>query len=119
MTLESETCSASAEFRDGGEVPQDCGQSTLDRIAEVVEQRMLIEQAKGVLRFVYQLDDQRAFDLLVWRSQVTNTKLRDLAAALCEKLDTVAPSSDTRARFDQLLSTIHEGVASTGIDAGV
>lgn len=75
---------------------------------EVLDRRMVIEQAKGAIRFVYQLDEQRAFDLLVWRSQATNTKIRDLASALCDGFSTVAPSSETRSRFDHLLLTAHE-----------
>ncbi|NMO04621.1 ANTAR domain-containing protein [Gordonia sp. TBRC 11910] len=77
-------------------------------VDEIFDRRMLIEQAKGVIRFIYQLDDQRAFDLLVWRSQETNTKIRDLASALCDAFSTVTPSSETRARFDHLLLTAHE-----------
>lgn len=75
---------------------------------DVVNRRKLIEQAKGAIRFVYQLDDKRAFDLLVWRSQETNTKVRDLASSLCDGFTTVTPSSETRARFDHLLLTAHE-----------
>ncbi|GAB19452.1 hypothetical protein GOEFS_086_00220 [Gordonia effusa NBRC 100432] len=94
--------------RGEAEIAREDQQRTRDRVAEVLEQRMLIEQAKGILRFVYQLDDQQAFDLLVWRSQQTNTKIRDLAALLCDQLGSVPPSNDTRARFDRLLLTVHE-----------
>jgi len=49
-------------------------------VSEVAASRAHIEQAKGVLMAVYGLSAERAFDILVWRSQETNIKLRDLAA---------------------------------------
>jgi PAS domain S-box-containing protein len=49
-------------------------------VAEVAESRAVIEQAKGVLMIAYGIPAERAFDILVWRSQETNIKVRDLAA---------------------------------------
>ncbi len=49
------------------------------RVAEITEHRAVIEQAKGMLMLIYGLDDEAAFDLLRWRSQTTNVKLRRLA----------------------------------------
>lgn len=49
-------------------------------VTEVNASRAVIEQAKGVLMAVYGISADRAFDVLVWRSQETNVKLRDLAA---------------------------------------
>jgi AmiR/NasT family two-component response regulator len=51
-------------------------------VAEISENRAPIEQAKGVLMYVYQIDADAAFDLLRWRSQETNVKLRALAEQL-------------------------------------
>jgi PAS domain S-box-containing protein len=48
-------------------------------VSDVAESRAHIEQAKGVLMAAYGLSAERAFDILVWRSQETNTKLRDFA----------------------------------------
>nr|WP_282580362.1 ANTAR domain-containing protein [Nocardioides sp. InS609-2] len=42
----------------------------------------VIDQAKGVLMFGYGVDADTAFGLLMRWSQNTNTKVRDLAAAL-------------------------------------
>ncbi len=42
----------------------------------------MIDQAKGVLMFGYGVDADTAFGLLMRWSQNTNTKVRDLAAAL-------------------------------------
>lgn len=49
-------------------------------VSEVAASRAPIEQAKGVLMAAYGLSAERAFDILVWRSQETNIKLRDFAA---------------------------------------
>jgi PAS domain S-box-containing protein len=48
-------------------------------VSEVAESRAVIEQAKGVLMVGYGISAERAFDILVWRSQETNVKVRDLA----------------------------------------
>jgi AmiR/NasT family two-component response regulator len=51
-------------------------------IVSAVEDRAVIEQAKGVLMAVYCIDAQTAFDLLRWGSQYTNTELRVMAEQL-------------------------------------
>ena len=48
-------------------------------VSEVAASRAHIEQAKGVLMAAYGLSANRAFDILVWRSQETNIKVRDFA----------------------------------------
>jgi hypothetical protein len=48
----------------------------------VTESRACIEQAKGVLMASYGITAQRAFEILVWRSQQTNIKVRGLAERL-------------------------------------
>ena len=48
-------------------------------VSEVAQSRAVIEQAKGVLMVGYGISPERAFDILVWRSQETNVKVRDLA----------------------------------------
>jgi PAS domain S-box-containing protein len=67
-------------------------------VSEVAASRAHIEQAKGVLMAAYGLSAERAFDILVWRSQETNIKVRDFAArflaaitgnVLCERLSYV------------------------------
>lgn len=86
-------------------------QITQTKVDTIIDRRSVIEQAKGVVRFVYRLDEQQAFALLVWRSQVTNTKLRELSAAICDGLFTVAVPSCVRSGFDHLLLTAHEQAA--------
>jgi ANTAR domain len=79
-------------------------------VAEFAEHRATIEQAKGVLMYVYRIDPTAAFDLLKWRSQETNTKLRTLADQLLADVRTFKQSdpSPDRASFDQLLLTAHQ-----------
>ncbi|WP_233608449.1 PAS and ANTAR domain-containing protein [Nocardia stercoris] len=90
------------------ETAQDALQSTL---AGVVESRAVIEQAKGLLMRNYRIDADQAFKILVWRSQETNTKLRDLAAQLVEDaVELPAPDSGTVSGFDHILLTAHERV---------
>jgi len=55
---------------------QDVMSAELRRISQ---RRSAIEQAKGMLMMVYNIDATAAFELLKWRSQETNTKLRCLA----------------------------------------
>lgn len=62
---------------------------------------------------IYGIEPDAAFELLRWRSQQTNVKLRALAAQLT--LDLMALAGDTqlpsRATFDHLLMTVHERIA--------
>jgi hypothetical protein len=74
-------------------------------LSAVAEARARIEQAKGVLMAAYGISAERAFDVLAWRSQETNLKVRDLAARF---LDAVAgtASADTRTHIDHALLTL-------------
>jgi hypothetical protein len=80
-----------------------------EAVAEIAENRGVIEQAKGMLMLVYRIDANAAFDLLKWRSQETNTKLRVLAEQIAadflalEYNDTLPP----RGEYDRLLLTAH------------
>jgi PAS domain S-box-containing protein len=81
-----------------------------DRVAEISENRSVIDQAKGVLMFVYRIDADTAFQLLCWRSQETNSKLRDLAEQLLNQMGAFAPDPDSstfRQAFDHLLMHLH------------
>jgi ANTAR domain len=51
-------------------------------VVEIAENRASIEQAKGVLMYVYGIGPDAAFDMLRWRSQEGNVKLRALAEQL-------------------------------------
>ena len=53
-----------------------------DALAVVVEHRSTIEQVKGMLMLVYGIDANTAFEILKWRSQEGNVKIRVLAEQL-------------------------------------
>src|SRR5436305_5902113 len=76
--------------------------SVLEAVADA---RARIEQAKGVLMAAYGITADRAFDILVWRSQETNLKVRDLAARFLEAVAGKA-SADTRTHVDHALLTL-------------
>jgi PAS domain S-box-containing protein len=81
-------------------------------VTRITEARAGIEQAKGMLMLVYGMDDSAAFELLKWRSQETNVKLRRLAEQVAA--DFRALSSDgtlpPRTAFDKLLLTAHHRI---------
>ena len=65
--------------------------------------------------FAYRIDEQQAFNLLKWRSQETNVKLRALAVQLVADLaeldyDETLPS---RSAVDRLLLTAHLRIGSS------
>jgi fructose-specific component phosphotransferase system IIB-like protein len=85
-----------------------------EAVAEIAAARSGIEQAKGMLMLVYRINADSAFELLKWRSQETNTKLRALAEQIVEDFldlpyDEVLPA---RAVYDRLLLTAHLRVDS-------
>ncbi len=74
-------------------------------LSAVAEARARIEQAKGVLMAAYGITAQRAFDILIWRSQETNLKLRDVADRFLNALVSKA-SPETQSRIDRALLTL-------------
>lgn len=85
-----------------------------EAVAEIAEARALIEQAKGMLMVIYRISADSAFELLRWRSQETNTKLRTLAEQIVRdflelRYDDELPP---RSAYDRLLLTAHNRVAS-------
>ena len=85
------------------------------RVAEITEHRAVIEQAKGMLMLIYGLDDEAAFDLLRWRSQSSNVKLRRLAEKIVDDFRAVRDDGITsRSAFDHALLTVDEEVGSDG-----
>lgn len=86
-------------------------QSVDAAIADFTANRSQIEQAKGILMAIYKISADHAFDILVWRSQETNTKLRKLVAQIIEDFTTElnVPAS-VRERADHLLLTAHKRI---------
>ena len=72
-------------------------------ISRVVESRAVIEQVKGVLMVAYGVDADRAFDILRWRSQTTQVKLKDVAARFVDAVTAAELSDNSVSVIDQLL----------------
>ncbi|CDP84555.1 MULTISPECIES: PAS and ANTAR domain-containing protein [Mycolicibacterium] len=84
-------------------------EAVTEAVAEIAEARGAIEQAKGMLMLIYRISADAAFDLLKWRSQETNTKLRVLAEQLARDFLSLdyAETLPNRAILDRLLLTAH------------
>jgi len=84
-------------------------------IAEIAENRATIEQAKGMLMVVYGIDSGAAFDLLRWRSQEANIKLRLLADRVVADFVGLSQSetSPPRSAYDNLLLTADQRIVGT------
>ncbi len=73
-------------------------------VAEFATHRAIIEQAKGMVMLAYSIPADRAFDVLRWRSQQTNTKIRALCELIVKRaLDEITVSDVHRASFDDIL----------------
>ncbi|TQK31007.1 PAS and ANTAR domain-containing protein [Arthrobacter sp. SLBN-53] len=78
-------------------------------VAEITEARSGIEQAKGMLMLIYRINGDAAFELLRWRSQETNTRLKSLSEQLVKdflELD-YHERLPHRSVYDRLLLTAH------------
>ena len=95
-------------------------QSVTDAVAEITENREGIEQAKGMLMLVYHIDAEAAFDLLKWRSQAGNVKLRVLAQQIVADFLNLSYSDvlPPRSNYDQLLLTAHERITDDASRGG-
>ncbi|WP_286198961.1 PAS and ANTAR domain-containing protein [Mycobacterium sp. ELW1] len=87
-----------------------------NEVEDIAARRSPIDQAKGMLMMVYSISADAAFDLLRWRSQETNVKLRDLAQQVTTDFQGVPHDGTMPARsvYDELLMTAHLRVG--GID---
>jgi PAS domain S-box-containing protein len=93
------------------------GVSITQAIAGIVDNGAVIEQAKGVLMYVYRIDADAAFDVLKWCSQETKVELRALAEQLLADIRTRGHDEHSRSygstvAFDWLLLTTRERIAS-------
>ena len=74
-------------------------------LSKVNAARAEIEQAKGLLMAAYGISADQAFDILVWRSQETNVKVRMLAHRFIKAMAGGLPA-DTRRQVDRALLDI-------------
>ena len=65
-------------------------QHITEALREITDHRSVIDQAKGMLMVIYDLTAPEAFELLKWRSQNDNVKLRVVAEQLCTQLPALA-----------------------------
>jgi len=91
-------------------------QDITTQVAQIAANRTSIDLAKGMLMLIYGVDEDTAFEVLRWRSQETNTKVRALAKQLANDVMQLTRSSGLQPTsvYDQLLVTVHERV--TGAD---
>ena len=76
------------------------------QLAIIAENRAGIEQAKGVLMAAYGIEANRAFEMVKWRSQQTNIKMRELASRFMAAISTSHLSPESRSRIDHALLTL-------------
>lgn len=88
-------------------------------VTKITEGRAAIEQAKGMLMLIYGMNEPAAFELLKWRSQETNVKLRPLAGQVAADFVAISGSENLppRSTYDNLLLTAHLRVTA-GIEWG-
>jgi hypothetical protein len=81
-------------------------------VDSIFARRAIIEQAKGILMFVYDTDAETAFEVLRRRSRITRIKLVLLAAQLIDDVVSLTAEErlNLRSACDDLLSTLHERV---------
>jgi PAS domain S-box-containing protein len=73
-------------------------------VADFATHRAVIEQAKGMVMLAYSIPPDRAFDVLKWRSQQTNTKIRSLCELIVKRaVDEIAIGDANRVTFDDIL----------------
>ncbi|HEY6575094.1 MAG TPA: ANTAR domain-containing protein, partial [Mycobacterium sp.] len=85
-----------------------------DAVIEINAGREAIHYVCGILMLVYRIGPDDAFEVLRWRSQESNVKLRKLADQLLTDIRELAYDDcvPPRKTFDHLLMTVHERVSS-------
>ncbi|WP_280293981.1 ANTAR domain-containing protein, partial [Nocardia abscessus] len=87
-----------------------------DVLPQLVDARAVIEQAKGALMLAYGVSAEQAFQVLRWRSQETNVKLRTVAQRVVAELPNVTGDEvKLRARLDHVLLTLHDGIGPDAV----
>ena len=92
----------------------DMQQSVTEVVAQVEERRASINEAVGIIRMVYGVSADRAFEVLTWRSQQTNVKLRTVAKRFVDRLVGQPIANEVRTMVDHALLTAHEPAGVDG-----
>lgn len=83
-------------------------------LTSIVGSRAVIEQAKGMLMMGLGISAEAAFDLLAWRSQMHNVKVRDLAQRIVTGLTSTDLPPDVRDAIGSVLMDAHGSAADAG-----
>jgi len=85
-------------------------------VTKITRNRAAIEHVKGMLMVIYGISADAAFDLLKWRSQETNMKLRPLAECVAAAFTEQSHNGELapRSTFDNLLMTAHLRTPASG-----
>ena len=84
------------------------------QIVQIAANRVNIEQAKGVLMFIYDVDADTAYELLRAKARSIRSSLRDMCHQLMFDLRALTPDErlDLQSACDRLLISVHERIAS-------
>jgi hypothetical protein len=85
-----------------------------EAVHSIIGNRAVIEQAKGMLMFVYGIDDVDAFAVLRSQSQQHNIKLRLVAEQILKDLVELSKAKGPARRlaFDGLMLTAHQRITN-------
>lgn len=92
----------------------DVQKSVTEVVAAVDERRASIHQAVGIIRMAYGVSAERAFEMLTWRSQQTNVKLRVIARQFVDRLSSEPLAPQVRVQVDHALLTAHQPAGVDG-----
>lgn len=80
----------------------------IDGLVASLTARGPIEQCKGVIMASFGVDEERAFDLLVWQSQRTNVKIRDLAERVMKRVPRLGLPAEVADTFGAVFMSSHQ-----------
>lgn len=109
---------AAVDVATGKDSPPGDGADVADAaVYEFHANRAIIEQAKGMLMFVYGVDADAAFGVLREQSQRHNVKLRQIALQVSTDLVDLSRASSPlrRIEHDLLLRTAHQRIANAAV----
>lgn len=93
---------------------RDYEEAITTEVAKIAERRAAIEQAKGMLMVIYGASEKTAFEVLKWRSQENNVKLRLLAQQIVTDFLGVSRKAEhpPRSAYDDVVLTAHLRITS-------
>ena len=82
------------------------------QIVGVAANRVIVEQVKGMLMLVYDIDENNAYEMLRRRARASRIKLRELAGQLSEDLKGIArdEGGNLQLKCNDLLLTAHQRI---------